>query len=133
MNIFEQAVRQQIRLNVAGNISIEQLYSAKPSTNFISSLETYEEELTQELSKLEKPSRRNNIEKSSIRKELELKLAIVTSYLDEQEMLRKARINQQELKIKEQELLSLIAEKQKESLRSKSVEELQEELNKLKQ
>jgi hypothetical protein len=131
MNIFEQAVRQQIRLNVAGNISIEQLYSAKPTSSFISVLENYEEELTNELSKLEKPSRRHNVAKSNQRKELELKLTIITSYLDEQESIRKDIANKRVLKEKEDELLSLIAEKQKEVDKGKTLEELQAELNNL--
>ncbi len=131
MNIFEQAVRKQIRLAVAGNISIEQLYSSKPSPSFISSLEEYEEELNQQLDKLEKPSRRNNIEKSEQRKEIELKLSIVSSYLDEQESLKRIRLNELEKKQKEQEILSLIAEKQKEAFKSKTIEELQEELKNL--
>ncbi len=131
MNIFEQAVRQQIRLEVNGSISIEQLYSAKPNASFINALENYEESLENELSKLEKPSRRKNVEKSELRKQLELKLAIVTGYLDEQENLRKKREEQASLKAEEQRLLELISRKKEELDGSKTIEELEESLAKL--
>lgn len=131
MNIFEQAVRQQIRLEVNGSISIEQLYSAKPNVSFINALENYEESLENELSKLEKPSRRKNVEKSELRKQLELKLAIVTGYLDEQENLRKRREEQASLKAEEQRLLELISRKKEELDGSKTIEELEESLAKL--
>lgn len=130
MNIFEQAVRQKIRLDVSGSISIEQLYAARPGTTFIKELQDYEDALLTQLETLEKPSRRKNA-KSEIRKELELKLSIVSGYLDEMEELKNKQLLEKEIKEKEQELLSLIHLKKQEITKAKSIEELTVELENL--
>ena len=83
MNIFEQAVRQQLRFDFNGLISIEQLYSAKRTSNFKDSLIAYEEHLTDMLSSFGKSSRRITTTKTKAQKETELKLAIVSALLDE--------------------------------------------------
>ena len=127
MNIFEQAVRQQLRLEINGLISIEQLYSAKASKAFLSQVADYEASLAQELDQLGKTGRRQ-AQKTEKRKTLELKLAVVSFYLDEQESLEQAAVQAAETKAKKQELLELIAAKQKEQTASKSLDELKAEL-----
>lgn len=127
-NIFEQAVRCQLRLELPkGAISIEQLYSAKPSPALKAALESYEQALSEELEKLGKRTRNSKNRNSESRRLTELRLAIVTGYLDEKEAEQEAATIDAELKQHEQYLLSLIQDKTNEAYKAKSLEELQAE------
>lgn len=127
-NIFEQAVRCQLRLELPmGAISIEQLYSAKSSPALKAALESYEQSLSEELEKLGKRTRNSKNKNSESRRLTELRLAIVTGYLDEKEAEQEAATIDAELKQHEQYLLSLIQDKTNEAYKAKSLEELQAE------
>jgi hypothetical protein len=128
MNIFEQAVRQQLRLPINGSISIEQLYNAKPTKDFIKQLQVLEEDLSTELSKFEKPSRRSSSQKTARQKELVLQLEIVTSYLDEQEETERQNAVKLSNAERRQEVMAELALRNKEDIKNKPTEELLAEL-----
>lgn len=89
MNIFEQAVRQQLRFDFKGQISIEQLYAMRKTQILKNELITYEESLIDQVASFGKTTRRQSIEKSTAQKQVELRLLIITSFLDEIEQLEK--------------------------------------------
>jgi uncharacterized membrane protein len=133
-NIFEQAVRCQLRLELPmGSISVEQLYGARPSNTLKTALESYEQTLTEELEKMGKRTRSTKGKYSESRKLTELRLAIVTGYLDEKEAEQEAAVIEAQLKQHEQYLLSLIQDKTNEAYKSKSLDELQAEAAKLRE
>lgn len=124
MNLFEQAVRQQIRFDINGQINIEQLYNARRTSNFKESLINYEDDLTKEVKSFGERTRRTSVEKTKLQKETELKLAIITSLIDEieiDEKNAKEKANNQERK---QKLLALKAKKQEMAEEELSIEEL---------
>lgn len=127
-NIFEQAVRCQLRLELPkGAISIEQLYNATPSTELKAALEAYEQALTEQLEKMGKRTRKFKGKYSESRKLTELRLAVVTGYLDEQEAAEEAKEIETQLKKHEQYVLGLIEDKTNEAYKAKSLAELQAE------
>ncbi len=131
MNIFEQAVRQQLRFNFKGSITVEQLYNTRKTESFKNELISYEESLTEECEKYSKSSRRNGIERTQIQKENELRLALVTNLLDEIIAMEKASEEAASKREKKQELLSLKAMKEQESLRSLTLEEINQKIKEL--
>jgi hypothetical protein len=138
MNIFEQAVRQQLRFDLNGSISVEQLVAAvesvknkanKMKEDYKTLLKNYGIQLESQLSHV-----KSSIWGSNFSKEDEitkLKLDIIVTLYNEIVEFEKQQDNQAKFKQKEQELLSLIREKQQESLKTKTIEELEEELKKL--
>ena len=131
MNIFEQAVRQQLRFNFKGSITVEQLYNTRKTESFKNELISYEESLTEECEKYSKGSRRNGIERTQIQKENELRLALVTNLLDEMIAMEKASEEAASKREKKQELLSLRAMKEQESLRSLTLDEINQKIKEL--
>ena len=132
MNIFEQAVRQQLRFDFMGTSSIEQLYSAKRSSTLKEALIQYEEQLQNQVEAFGKSSRRVTTNKTKLQKDVELRLAIVSALLDEIEADEIAAKEKASLTERKQELLALKAEKQKEQRASMSLEEIEAQLAELK-
>ena len=132
MNIFEQAVRQQLRVDVMGTSSIEQLYSAKRGSALKEALIQYEEQLQNQVESFGKSSRRVTTNKTKLQKDVELRLAIVSALLDEIEADEVAAKEKASLTERKQELLALKAEKQKEQRASMSLEEIEAQLAELK-
>lgn len=128
MNIFEQAVRQQIRFEFNGQVTIEQLYNARRTTNFKDSLISYEEELQYQVEGFGKSTRRTSVEKSKLQKDTELKLAIVTALLDEIDIDEKNAKEKANNNARKQELLELKAKKQKMAEEELTIEELDAQL-----
>ncbi len=128
MNIFEQAVRQQIRFDFNGQVTIEQLYNARRTNTFKESLIAYEEDLTKQVEAFGKTTRRTSVEKTKSQKDTELKLSIVTALLDEIEADEKNAKEKADKDVRRQELLALKAKKQQEKIASMSEEEIDAEL-----
>lgn len=128
MNIFEQAVRQQIRFDFNGQVTIEQLYNARRTNSFKESLIAYEEDLTKQVEAFGKTTRRTSVEKTKSQKDTELKLSIVTALLDEIEADEKNAKEKADKDVRRQELLALKAKKQQEKIASMSEEEIDAEL-----
>lgn len=128
MNIFEQAVRQQIRFDFNGQVTIEQLYNARRTNSFKESLIAYEEDLTKQVEAFGKTTRRTSVEKTKSQKDTELKLSIVTALLDEIEADEKNAKENADKDVRRQELLALKAKKQQEKIASMSEEEIDAEL-----
>ena len=132
MNIFEQAVRTQLRFDFMGTSSIEQLYAAKRGSALKEALIQYEEQLQNQVESFGKSSRRVTTNKTKLQKDVELRLSIVSALLDEIEADEIAAKEKASLTERKQELLTLKAEKQKEQRASMSLEEIEAELAKLK-
>lgn len=128
MNNFEQAVRQQIRFDLNGQVSIEQLYNARRTSNFKEYLISYEDELLKQVETFGKSSRRNSVEKTKLQKETELKLSIITALLDEIEADEKNEKEKANNALRRQELLDLKAKKQKLAEEELSIEEIDAKL-----
>jgi len=131
MNLFEQAVRQQLRFDFKGLLSIEQLFSMKRTKALKEELITYEEQLMSQLLSFGKTTRRQSIEKSTTQKQIELRLAIITYLLDEIEQQEKESIEKADKLAKRQELLALKAQKQSEIMSNLSIEEIDKQLAEL--
>ena len=131
MNLFEQAVRQQLRFDFKGLLSIEQLFSMKRTKALKEELITYEEQLMSQLLSFGKTTRRQSIEKSTTQKQIELRLAIITYLLDEIEQQEKESIEKADKLAKRQELLALKAQKQSETMSNLSIEEIDKQLAEL--
>jgi len=119
MSIFEQASRLKLRFDLQGNISTEQLWDVD-----LDNLVTYEEQLIEVVASYGKSTRRKTSRKTNEQATNELRLAVVASILDtrikEQEEAQEAAAN----KAHNQEIMEQIAEKQKDELKGKSIEEL---------
>jgi len=120
MEIFEKATRLKLRFQINGEITTEQLWNVKEST-----LIAYEEELQEQVEKFGKTSRRKSSYKTKEQESVELKLAIVSHVLDTVIKEREEAANENAAKQHNQKILALIAEKQEEGLRGKSIDELQ--------
>lgn len=128
MNIFEQAVRQQLRFDFNGQISIEQLHAVRKTVKFKEDLIAYEEALQDQVEGFGKSSRRTSTTKTKAQKDVELRLDIVSALLDEIELEEKAAKEKANNDAKKQELLTLKAQKQSEQLASLSLEEIEARL-----
>lgn len=128
MNIFEQAVRQQLRFDFNGQISIEQLYAVRKTVKFKEDLIAYEEALQNQVESFGKSSRRTSTVKSKAQKDVELRLDIVSALLDEIEADEIAAKEKANKDAKKQELLALREKKQSEQLASLSLEEIDAQL-----
>lgn len=128
MNIFEQAVRQQLRFDFNGQITIEQLYAVRRTAKFKEDLIAYEEALQDQVESFGKSSRRTSNIKTKTQKDVELRLDIISALLDEieaDEITAKEKANKDARK---QELLALKAKKQAEQLEGLSLDEIEAQL-----
>ena len=120
--MYKQASRVKLRIAVigVGLLSVEQLWSAN-----VNDLINTEELLQEEVSKLEKTSRRATQVKSKDAEILKLKLTIVSDVLDTLVAEQESRKNAADIKKHNAEIDALIAEKQGEARRGLSIEELE--------
>ena len=119
-NIFAEASRIKLRFDVQGSVSTEQLWDVK-----LDALIAFEEMIAGVVESYGKSLRRKSAGRKTKAQEAdELRLAIVTSILDirikEQDDVKAAT----DAKIHNQKIMDLIAEKQNDSLKSMSVDEL---------
>ena len=128
MNIFEQAVRQQLRFDFNGQISIEQLYAVRKTAKFKEDLIAYEELLQNQVESFGKSSRRTSIVKSKAQKDVELRLDIVSALLDEIEADEIAAKEKANKDVRRQELLLAKAELEAQEIKKLTKEEIDAQL-----
>lgn len=118
MSIFEQAVRQKVRFNYKGQASVEDLFDIP-----LTALDNLFKGLNAELNE-QKGESLLATNKSSVVSELELKIGLIKHVvgvrLAEQEARQTALANKE----RKQKILDIIADKQDEDLKGKSIEEL---------
>ena len=114
--MFEQAVREKIRFDYRGNLSVEDLWDLS---------ETDLNQLYVKLSKLKKESEGEALINSREDKGLKLKMDIVKHIFEaKREEAKKAKVKAA-LKAKKQKILEVLHKKGEEDLENKSVEELE--------
>lgn len=125
MNIWLEAIRKQIRFNYNGKISTEDLFELdiKSLQDVYSMYSKAYKDYTED--QLDPSILANEAEEAFLRKEIIR--AVYSIRLSEQMALQ----NAQEKEATRQELLSIMADKQKEELKNLSMEELQERLDSL--
>jgi hypothetical protein len=143
-NLIEQAVRQQLRFDFNGQISVEQLikstqeYMRKDKvdyddpSDFRNLLLDYESRLEKEVESFGKFNRRRSTTKSILQQLAELKLNIVSSLIDEIDNNLQLKREKAKNEVRRAELLELKAQIQKEKDRAKTIQEIEDELAKLK-
>lgn len=123
--MFEVAIRSKFRFNFRGSISTEDLWDLS-----VTDLDSIFKVLNSQVKQVKEESLLGSKTKQD--KELELKIDIikyiVATKLEEQELRSKAR----ETKEYEQKLLTIMADKQDEELKNKSVDEIKKMLEELK-
>ena len=135
MSLIEQAVRQQLRFNFMGGISVEQLFNMKKTTLIKEELITLEDELKASVASYGQNNRRTSMDKKQTQKDEELRLAIVSQLLDELEAAEKAEKEKELVKEKRQVLflhLGLLAAKEAGKQKELSIEEIRAQLESLK-
>ena len=118
-NIFMLATRKKLRFNVNGNINVEDLWTVGDDN-----LINYESQLQSEVDSFVKTARRTAVAKNKQQEDVKLRLAIVTAILDVKDQESEEQSNAKAAKEHNATLDALIAEKQMETLKGKSVEEL---------
>jgi len=124
MSNFEKASRLKLRFSINGNNTTEELWDFSKET-----LADYEASLKESI---EKQGKTNRFAKKNDKLAVEeLKLAIVSQIIDSKVAEEDESVNAAAKRAKRNEILSLIADKQKEEMRNKSLEDLQKELESL--
>lgn len=124
-NIFEYATRNKLRFPFKGTISVEDLWDMTPEN-----LDTVYTALVREQNGLGEESLIND--RSAESTELDIKIAIVKYIFNVKKEERIAREAEHRRNAQRQRILSIIADKQDDALKSMSVEELTAKLNDLK-
>ena len=119
MNIFEQASREQLRFDLQGQISTEQLWKVN-----LDNLITYEEQLSGVVESYGKATRRKAGRKTKEQESNELRLAIVTSVLDTRVKEQEDAAEALKTKAHNQKIMDLIARKQDAELEEMSADDL---------
>lgn len=133
MNIFEQAVRQQLRFSINGIITIEQLYKDFNKSSAKTVLKQYASQLKKELEGFASfDIFDEGSTPSKEQKSVELRLEIIKQLYTE--IITKEKQDSERLLIKqrEQELLEDLAIIQREERKSKTKEQILKELEELK-
>ena len=130
--MFEKATRQQLRFNSKkGLLSVEDLWTLPLKSNFNNQVDLDEvaKAVHQELKTSEEISFVTPVSASNTTAQLKMDIVkhIIAVKLAEKEAAEKAR----EVKEKKQKIMSIIAQKQDESLMNASVEDLQRMLDTL--
>lgn len=124
MSVFEKASRLKLRFPLNGNCTTEDLWDFSKET--LAELEVKLAESVEKQGKTNRFAKKNG--KLAIE---ELKLAIVSSVIDTKVAEEEESASATSKKAKRDEILALIAAKQKDSLAQKSIEDLQKELEAL--
>lgn len=124
MSIFEKASRLKLRFAINGSCTTEDLWDFSKET--LAELEVKLQENVEKQGKTNRFAKKNG--KLAIE---ELKLAIVSQIIDTKVAEEEESANATAKKAKRDEILALIAAKQKDSLAQKSIEDLQKELESL--
>lgn len=125
--MFEQIIKQKIRfvgLGLSGTPTIEDLYDM--SKEQLADMEVKQQENVDKYGKQNRFARKNN--KLAME---ELKLKAISYIIDTKVSEEEESVNISAKKAKREELLSLLAEKERDANRNKSVEEIKKELESL--
>lgn len=129
MNIFEQASFQKLRYQSArGELTTEQLWDIPLQSKSLFDLDNIAKSINLELKNVSDESfvsQKSNPAKDTLSLKLEILKHIISVKLKEQE----TRANAARRKEEKEKLLTILAEKQTESLRSLSAEELMAKIN----
>lgn len=122
--MFEMAVRTKLRFPFKGQISVEELWDLSVE-NLDLVYKTLSRELksTSEESLLEKKNKETEI--------VEIKIEIIKHIVRTKMEEKAVRLAEREKKEEKQKLLEILSQKQDESLKNLSVEELQKRINDL--
>lgn len=122
--MFEMAVRTKLRFPFKGQISVEELWDLSVE-NLDLVYKTLSRELksTSEESLLEKKNKETEI--------VEIKIEIIKHIVSTKMEEKAVRLAEREKKEEKQKLLEILSQKQDESLKNLSVEELQKRINDL--
>ena len=126
MNIFEQAVRQQLRFDFNGQISIEQLYAAYNKSSAKIALKQYANQLQKKLNDFVDFDVFSDESVKSVEQELtELKLAVIKQLYTEIVTREKESKEALDVKAHNAKIDALIAQRQDDELGKLSLDELQ--------
>jgi hypothetical protein len=126
MNIFEKAVRQQLRFELNGQISIEQLYASYNKSSAKTALKQYANQLQRKLKDFSDFDVFSDESVKSTEQELtELKLEVVKQLYSEILLKEKESKEAIDVKAHNAKIDALIAQKQEDELSKLSLEELQ--------
>lgn len=132
MNNFEKAVRQQLRFEIGGQISIEHLYASYNKSSAKSVLKQYASQLQRKLKDFSEFDVFNDESAKSLEQEqVELKLAIIKDLYIEIVTTEKEKLRNSDLKKEEQELLELLSDIEKKEKASMTKEQILERLETL--
>lgn len=124
MSIFEKASKLKLRFALNGSCTTEDLWDFSKET--LAELEVKLQENVEKQGKTNRFAKKNG--KLAVE---ELKLAIVSQIIDTKVAEEEESAHATQKKAKRDEILALIAAKQKDSLAQKSIEDLQKELESL--
>lgn len=122
--MFETATRNKFRFQFNGVLNTEDLWDLS-----VENLDAIFKALNSELKKATEESLLNT--KSKEDEKVELKIAIVRYVVSVKIEENSSQLKEKEIKEQKQKIMELIESKKNEGLQSKTLEELQEELNKL--
>jgi len=117
-NVFEVAVTEKFRFPFRGQITVEDLFDLN-----VKDLDAVFKTLNSQLKQVQEESLLEV--KSKQDKELDMKIEIVKHIVKQKLEEQDARLKEKEKKEQKQKILEILADKQDESLKNKSVEELQ--------
>lgn len=123
-NIFEYATKVKLRFPFKGQLSVEDLWDLS-----VTNLDTIFKSLNAEKKQVQEESLLNI--KTKENKELEVKIEIVKHIVEFKLQEADAKLKEKEKKEQKQKIMEILNTKQDESLKNKSVEELQEMLNEM--
>jgi hypothetical protein len=126
MNLFEQAVRQQLRFELNGQITIEQLYASYSKTSSKTALKQYANQLQQKLKDFTNFDIFNDETVKSPEQEVtDLKLAIIKQLYTEIVTKEKESKEALDVKAHNAKIDALIAKRQEDEFNKLSLDELQ--------
>jgi hypothetical protein len=117
-NVFFKAAQLKLRFNINGSIATEDLFTVDYTL-----LSDFEQTLTTQVEGFGK-SRRGAKNITVAQEQTKLRLEVVTAILDYRDAEKERINNEKETKEHNQKILSLIAQKQEESLSNLSIDEL---------
>ncbi len=118
-NVFLLATRKKLRFDINGKLDVESLWSVK-----YEDLSEYESRLQTEVDGFGKTNRRTAVAKNQHQEDTKLRLAIVSTILDVKDQESDEATAAKAAKAHNESILALIAEKQTDALKGKSIAEL---------
>jgi len=123
--LFEKATRLKVRYHYNGSIAVEDLWNLD--------VKTLDEKIFKPLNAQLKQAKEESLlqTKSAADEELEVKIEIVKYIVKEKQAEAAARLQDKELKVKEQKIMEALAANEEKELTNKSPEDLQKMLDEI--